>query len=151
MNKQTVKTTELSVAFNSVKEKIESISNDAQQFLYATHSKYLPKLGYIAELSMQGVVQAARFLNDLNASNFDKEMKEFEIDSSELGLAATDKYLGVNIDIWKSDLKTRIKELRHKDYINRLRNDMEILQRNLDKSDIKKLDFAKLSTVSIED
>jgi len=139
---------ELSMRYNSTRAKIKAIEDSSESFLYATHSKYIPKLGYVGELSMQGVVQAAKFLNDLNASSFETEMEEFGIKQEELGLAASDKYLGINISIWKNDLKTRINELRQSAKLNALKSDAEILYRNLDKDNLFELDMMKLSSYS---
>jgi Cu/Ag efflux pump CusA len=136
---------ELNARYNSTKAELNKISNTDEQFLYATLTKYIPKIGYIHQLSFEQLLEAKKFLNDLNAGSNTKEMEELGITAAEVKEAVTDKFQGVRLAVWEADLKTRIIELRLQNRISNLTHDLGILARNLDKDAIRSNDLAGLS------
>lgn len=139
----------LTERYNATKTELNRLHEDNQQFLYATLTKYIPKIGYIHQLTFEQLLIAKRFLNELNSNSFSKEMEELELESNDVNDKSTDKFLGVNIVVWVTDIKTRIAELRLERRIANLTHDLGILHRNLDKDSIRSIDLENLSAEKI--
>ena len=135
---------ELNARYNSTKAELNKISNADEQFLYATLTKYIPKIGYIHQLSFDQLLEAKKFLNDLNSGANTKEMEELGITADEVKDVVTDKFQGVRLAVWNSDIQTRITELRLQRRISNLTHDLGILARNLDKDALRDNDLAGL-------
>jgi len=129
----------------ATKEALRQIDEECTQFLYATQTKYIPKIGYVHQLTMDQILAAKRFLDSLSNSSYKKEMEELEINQSEVEHQLTDKFLGVKVQVWESDLRTRIEEIRLETRIANLNRDLGILHRNLDDSSVRSIDLAQLS------
>jgi hypothetical protein len=142
---------ELNARYNSTKAELNKISNADEQFLYATLTKYIPKIGYIHQLSFDQLLEAKKFLNDLNSGANTKEMEELGITADEVKDVVTDKFQGVRLAVWNSDIQTRIAELRLQRRISNLTHDLGILARNLDKDALRDNDLAGLSSEVISE
>jgi hypothetical protein len=140
---------DLTKRYESTKEVLANLKDECSTFLYATQTKFIPKIGYVHELSITEVLKAKRFLNKLNETQFSVEMKELGITDSELGETPTNKYLGVKLKSWITDLGTRVDQLRSDAKINTLTQDLLILERNLDASSRRDMDLSKLSSVEL--
>jgi len=132
--------------YTVTQNELDKLNEEELSFLYVTHNKYIPKIGYIHELDFKQLLEAKQFLNNTNVKHFSKEMEELGITDTEFEQKNTDKFLGVKISIWIKDIKTRIQELRYEIRYNNLLSDLQILHRNLEQEDIKAIDLEKLSS-----
>ena len=63
----------------ATKEELKQLSDNVFGFVYATQTKYIPKIGHVNELSFLEVLKAKKFLNELNTNQFEVEMVQLGI------------------------------------------------------------------------
>ena len=141
---------DVKVRYEATQNELNKLNEEELGFVYATQTKYIPKIGYIHEMTFKQILEAKNFLNTHNSNPFDAEMKELGITDKEIESKNTDKFLGVKMTIWENDLKTRIEELRYEKRYANLVSDLAILHRNLEQEDLKAIDLASLSDEVVE-
>ena len=101
---------------------------------YATTTKYIPYLGYVAELAT--LRECAKALAHVQ-SKFTNENAA----ASELGIEETDiqeeqNYLGFDLETWKSDIQIRVSQLKDVAMMEKLTNAETKLKKHRSADDI---------------
>lgn len=134
------------IFFSKTKKQLEELIENTPVFGYVTLTKYLPKFGYIHTMSLQELLVAKRYLDTKLGETMQSEMLSLDISESELPKTNNTTILGIKIDVWVNDMKTRVKEIRHNTKISNLEKDLNILAKHLDKKDLFNIDVDKLSS-----
>ncbi len=140
------------VNFKAVEKEIAELES-APAVVYVTASKYIPAVGYVAELAtIKQVVKAQKVVN---------EQKEGLGEAAEeLGLTAADldeesTFMGFPISVWTQDIKNRLTELKSETRLAKLKVARKTLKKNLSKDDKFDLEMGGiddvLSTLKIEE
>jgi hypothetical protein len=120
---------------------------------YATASKYIPAVGYVAELStIKQVVKAQKVINE-QKEGLGEAAKELGLTEEDLDEEAT--FMGFPISVWAQDIKNRLDELRSETRLAKLKVARKTLRKNLSKDDKFDLEMCDiddvLSTLKIEE
>ena len=106
-----IKRDEVRDNLKKVQSAIEALENKNKKApLYETAAKYIPNIGYVAEIpTLRECAKALSFVQ----SKFTSETTA----ASELGIEETDiqeeqNYLGFDLETWKSDIQKRVSELK---------------------------------------
>ena len=100
----------------SAKEALEKKNKKSP--LYETATKYIPNIGYVAEIpTLRECAKALAFVQ----SKFTNETTA----ASELGIEETDiqeeqNYLGFDLETWKSDIQKRVAQLKDEAMMEKL-------------------------------
>jgi len=135
--------------FEKTEAELLKINEADDQFLYVTKDKYIPKRGYIHEMTIKELLKTKKDFNKRSSNTFEKEMEELGVKNTEIDSTDIEKFLGVKITNWDSDMKTRIAQIRLEEKVANLKNDLVILQRNLDEKSLQSIDLAQLSNVEL--
>jgi len=129
------------IAYKQITTKLDALELENKIFAYSTKTKYLPKLGYIHSMNMNQIVETKKYLDDQVGNSLSTVMDSLGIKSDELEQNPNNLILGIKLDYWINDLKTRIEEIRYEKTMANLANDKRVLSKYLTSGDLFELDM----------
>jgi hypothetical protein len=118
--------------FKAVEKEIAELEA-APAVVYITASKYIPSVGYVAELSdIKQIVKAQKVDNE-QKEGLGEAAKELGLTEADLVDEAT--FMGFPIQIWSLDIKNRLAELKSETRLTKLKAARKTLRKNLSKDD----------------
>jgi predicted PhzF superfamily epimerase YddE/YHI9 len=138
--------------FKAVEKEIAELES-APAVVYSTASKYIPSVGYVAELAdIKQVVKAQKVINE-QKEGLGEAAKELGLTEADLDDEAT--FMGFPITVWSQDIKNRLAELKSETRLAKLKAARKTLRKNLSKDDKFDLEMGGiddiLSTLKIEE
>ncbi len=139
--------------FKAVEKEIAELES-APAVVYATVSKYIPAVGYVAELSdIKQVVKAQKLIKE-QKGGLDEAAKELGLTEDDFQEEAA-TFMGFPITVWEQDIKNRLIEIRSEARLAKLKAARKTLKKNLSKDDRFELEMGDindvLSTLKIEE
>ncbi len=138
--------------FKAVEKEIAELES-APAVVYATASKYIPSVGYVAELAdVKQIVKAQKVINE-QREGLSEAAKELGLTEEDLADDVT--FMGFTIPVWTQDIKNRLAELKAETRLAKLKAARKTLKKNLSKDDKFDLEMGGiddiLSTLKIEE
>jgi len=139
-----MKREELASKLKGVRAKIAEI-NAKEAPVYATSSKYIPNIGYVAEIpTLRECAKAlAKVKRYFNAET--EEAAALGIDESEI--AADSNYLGHKLAVWQKDIQARVDELKDAELLTKLEAAEKTLSKHRTQDDIFNEDMESIGDV----
>ncbi len=139
--------------FKAVEKEIERLEAKPA-VIYATASKYIPSVGYVAELgSIKEIVKAQKTINE-QKSGLDEAAKDLGLSDGDFQEEEA-TFMGYPIQVWANDIKNRLEEIKSEQRLAKLKAARKTLKKNLSKDDKFELDMGGindvLSTLDIEE
>jgi len=128
-----MKREDLRKGIKAVTAQISKVEN-AEEVEYKTSTKFIPNLGYVADLPT--LRDCAKALTRIN-KHFEAETEsatELGIEADEI--AADTNYLGHRQKVWLSDIQKRVDELKRETELEKLYKAKETLMKHRSKEDI---------------
>jgi hypothetical protein len=131
---------------NEIDSKIKNFENELDKIKYATGDHSFDCFGTVSDMELPEVVAAMAKLKE-NKSNCDDACKELGISLEDFGEDADFEYKGFTYDEWVNDFKTRVKEIKLTEKIDKLVDARTILFRNLSEDDIFNREMAEAGDI----
>lgn len=138
--------------FKAVEKEI-AVLESTPAVIYITASKYIPAIGYIAELAdIKQVVKAQKLINE-QKGGLDDAAKELGLTEDEFQEESA-TFMGFPISVWEQDIKNRLAEIKAEARLAKFKTARKTLRKNLSKDDKFELEMGDindvLSTLTIE-
>lgn len=145
----TIKREEVKKKFTAVEKELDRLRKLPKP-LYATASKYIPKVGYVHELETVKQILKAQKTVDAEREDYDASAKKLEIDSDDIEEENV-TFMGFAFDVWDTDIKNRLEEIKTQATITDLERARKVLKKNLSSEDKFDLEMESIGDVMSKD
>jgi hypothetical protein len=128
--------------FQTVEAEIEKMGKFPKT-IYATASKYIPKVGSVNELeTVKDLLKAQKVINE-QKDDFAEAAKTLGVEAEEEEIT----FMGFPLWIWDNDLKLRLEELKREQLLAKYEKAKKVLKKNLSADDKFDLAMSSISDV----
>lgn len=139
--------TEVKGRLDQVRGAIKEIEDNEEPVAYATANKYLPEVGYIAELdTIEEIVNAHVVLSKLSKNDTSESVKALGLTESEIPENNT-RIIGFKSETWFKDLDTRLNVVHTETKLARLKAAELTLKGHMSADDKFEMDTAGIDAL----